>query len=94
MKTQYQNQNNSEEKTSFKDLKVRWQKERGITLIALIISIIVVVLLVAITIKSITGDDPIIGISANTVEDHKVVSYKEQIEQTMHAKIVSKSTIV
>ena len=93
MKTQYQNQNNSEEKTSFKDLKVRWQKERGITLIALIISIIVVVLLVAITIKSITGDDPIIGISANTVEDHKVVSYKEQIEQTMHAKIVSKSAI-
>lgn len=94
MKTQYQNpnQNKEEEKIPLKGLTKRWHSEQGITMIALLIAIIIMVILTAVVIRSITGDDPIIGVTADTVEDHKVVSYKEQIEQTMHARIVAKST--
>ena len=93
MKTQEQKSKQTLEKKTLKNLKARWQSQRGITLIALMISIIIIVILVAVTIKTITGDHPIIGTSVETVEDHKIVSYKEQIEQTIHAKIVNKSMV-
>ena len=94
MKKQYRNPNkDEEEKIALKDLKVRWKSDYGITMIALLIAIIIMVILTAVVIRSITGDDPIIGVTADTVEDHKIVSYKEQIEQTIHAQIVSKSAV-
>ena len=74
MKKQYRNPNKDEEgKIALKDLKVRWKSDYGITMIALLIAIIIMVILTAVVIRSITGDDPIIGVTADTVEDYKVV---------------------
>ena len=74
-------------------MQTNQSSERGITLIALLIMIIIIVIITAVVIRNITGDEPLIGTTANGTEDYKVVSYKEQIEQVVHSEIINKSII-
>ena len=67
--------------------------ERGITLIALLIMIIILVIITAVVIRNITGDEPLIGTTAETAEDYKVESYREEISHTVHSEIIAKSAI-
>ncbi|MCI8396939.1 MAG: hypothetical protein HFJ52_04680, partial [Clostridia bacterium] len=67
--------------------------ERGITLIALLIMIIILVIITAVVIRNITGDEPLIGTTADTAEDYKVESYREEISHTVHSEIIAKSAI-
>ena len=67
--------------------------ERGITLIALLIMIIILVIITAVVIRNITGDEPLIGTTAETAEDYKVESYREEISHTVHSEIIAKSAV-
>ncbi len=70
--------------TLFKDIS----KEKGITLIALIIMIVVLVILSAVVIRGIAGGG-IIGTSEVAAEEYNVTSYKEQIEQKVRGTVQS-----
>jgi len=61
--------------------------ERGITLISLIATIIILVILTAIVVKMITGDSDLIGTTTGASENYKVAEYKEIITQTITGKI-------
>ena len=65
--------------------------ERGITLIALLITIILLVILVGVTVSQITGDEGIIVGTEEAVDDYKYQQYKEQIEQLVHSIILADS---
>ena len=51
--------------------------ERGITLISLIITIVILVIVSAIVIRSITGENNLIGMTTEGAENYKVQEYKE-----------------
>jgi len=53
--------------------------ERGITLISLIITIIILVIISAIVIRTLTGDNDLIGMGAEGAENYKVAEYKEML---------------
>lgn len=53
--------------------------ERGITLISLIITILILVIISAIVIRTITGDNDLIGMTTEGAENYKVQEYKEMI---------------
>ena len=55
-------------------------QERGITLIALIITIIVLLILASITISALTGDNGILSNARRAKEDTEVASEKEQVK--------------
>ena len=55
-------------------MQTNQSSERGITLIALLIMIIIIVIITAVVIRNITGDEPLIGTTADTAEDYKVES--------------------
>ena len=57
------------------------QNEQGITLIALIVTIIILILLAAVSLKAITGEEGILKVSTDATEDYNILQYKEQIEQ-------------
>ena len=61
--------------------------ERGITLISLIITIIILVIVSAIVIKTITGDNDLIGVATDGAENYKVAEYKEMIAAQITATI-------
>ena len=74
-------------------MQTNQSSERGITLIALLIMIIILVIITAVVIRNITGDEPLIGITAEAAEDYKVESYREEISHTVHSEIIAKSAI-
>ncbi|MCI8396135.1 MAG: hypothetical protein HFJ52_00005, partial [Clostridia bacterium] len=74
-------------------MQTNQSSERGITLIALLIMIIILVIITAVVIRNITGDEPLIGTTAETAEDYKVESYREEISHTVHSEIIAKSAI-
>lgn len=53
---------------------------KGITLIALVITIIVLLILAGVTITTLTGDNGILQQAGNAKEESKKASYKEQIQ--------------
>ena len=61
--------------------------ERGITLISLIITIVILVIVSAIVIKTITGDNDLIGVATDGAENYKVAEYKEMIAAQITATI-------
>ena len=61
--------------------------ERGITLISLIITVIILVIVSAIVIKTITGDNDLIGVATDGAENYKVAEYKEMIAAQITATI-------
>ncbi len=56
-------------------------KEKGITLIALIVTIVVLLILAGITIGTLTGDNGIIGNSKDAKEETEIANEKEILEQ-------------
>ena len=75
--------------------KVRPNKrsESGVTLIALLVMIIILVILAGVTIQGLTGQGGIIGVSADAAEQHKIKAYEERIEQNVRATIVAKGVL-
>ena len=66
--------------------------ERGITLISLIITIVILVIVSAIVIRSITGENNLIGMTTEGAENYKVQEYKElliiQITTTVQENMI------
>ena len=59
---------------------MKLQKERGITLIALIVTIIILIILAGISISTLTGDNGIIDQAHTAKEDTEIASWEEQID--------------
>ena len=64
-------------------------REKGITLIALVISIIILVILAAVAVRGITGDEPLIKKTETTAEDYGIEAGKKQIEEAVSSIIIS-----
>ena len=62
-----------------KQRKSQRNLEGGITLISLIITIIILVIISAIVIKTITGDNSLIGATTESAENYKIEQYRELI---------------
>ena len=60
--------------------KVQKLKEKGITLIALVVTIIILLILVGVTISQITGENGLIRKAKEAVERYKNASEEEQIQ--------------
>ncbi|MCI9365951.1 MAG: hypothetical protein HFJ54_05230, partial [Clostridia bacterium] len=56
------------------------QNERGITVIALVITVILLIILTVVVIRGITGEESILKVSETATEEYNVLQYKEQIE--------------
>ena len=59
----------------------RNEKEKGITLLALVITVVVLLILAGITIGTITGDNGIIRNAQNAKEDTEIANEKEVVEK-------------
>lgn len=70
-----------------KQRKTKKHLEGGITLISLIITIIILVIISAIVIKTITGDNDLIGVATDGAENYKIAEYKEMIAAQITATI-------
>ena len=70
---------------------VKTKEEKGITLIALLVTVILLVILVGVAVSQITGDEGIIVGTEEAVDDYKYQQYKEQIEQLVHSIILADS---
>ena len=57
------------------------KQEKGITLLALVITIIVLLILAGITISAITGDNGIIGNAGQAKKETEIASEKEIVEK-------------
>lgn len=57
------------------------KNEGGITLITLIVSIILLIILAAVTIKTVVGKESMIDISKEATNDYNIMQYREQIEE-------------
>ena len=69
------------------------RKERGITIIALVITIIVLIILAGISIAAITGDNGIIKKGDKAKEETEIATYKEQLEVIKHGEYADDYTI-
>jgi len=67
-------------------------REQGITLISLIVAIIILIILAAVSIRGIAGEESIIRVSETATEDYNILQYKEQIEQ-LRESVILKSEI-
>ena len=73
MKTYFYGKGNQMNKSNKQTL------ERGITLISLIITIIIMVILAALILRAVTGDNDLIGATQEASENYKVAQYKEEL---------------
>ena len=69
------------------------QKEKGITMIALVITIIVLIILAGISIAGISGENGIIKQGENAKRDTEIARYKSELEEIKHEKYAKKYTI-
>ena len=65
-------------------------KNRGITLIALVITIIVLLILAGVSIKLVAGENGIISRTQTAVEEHKIAKYIEQIDMVRAEVFIDK----
>lgn len=65
--------------------------ESGITLIALIIMIILIVILASVTIRGITEKEGMLSVAETSIENYKVKSYEEKINQNATSTVIRKS---
>ena len=68
-------------------------KERGITMIALVITIIVLIILAGISIAAITGDEGIIKKGDKAKEETEISQYKEKLEVIKHGEYADGYTL-
>ena len=64
------------------------KNEKGITLIALVITIIILLILAGITLATLTGDNGLFSRSKEAKEKYKIEDYREQIELVKEAVII------
>lgn len=57
----------------------RGKREGGITLIALVITILILVIISAIVIKTVTGDNDMLATTTSAADKYKISEYKEMI---------------
>ena len=65
--------------------------EKGITLIALLVMIIVLIMISAVVIRGLTNDK-LIDTSMTTVDEYNIASYKEQVEQAVRNIVLKNAT--
>ncbi|MFR8234033.1 MAG: type II secretion system protein [Clostridia bacterium] len=68
-------------------------KERGITIIALVVTIIVLLILAGISIAAITGNNGIINKSDEAKIETEIATYKEQLEVIKHGEYADGYTL-
>ena len=69
------------------------KEERGLTLIALIVMTIILVILSAVAIRGITGDEGIIVGTETATENYVIEQYREQIQQLVQSIILKDSLV-
>lgn len=69
-------------------MKKIFKNGRGITLIALIVTIIILLVLAGISIRLITGQDGILARATNSRNKHLLESKKEEVELAIEAKLI------
>ena len=67
-------------------------KEQGITLLALVITIILLVILSAVVIRGLAGNGGLVETTLTAKEQHTIAVYKETIEQIAQKTIIGKNT--
>lgn len=72
---------------------IGFKDNHGITMLALLITIIILVILTAVIVKTLTGDNGIIGVATNSGTEHEIKAYWEQITRTVQGEITSKATV-
>lgn len=69
-------------------IKPNTKSEKGITLVALLITVVILVVLTAVAVKGITGNNGLIKTTEVVAEDYRITSYKEQIRQKVSSIVV------
>jgi len=72
--------------------KTKDSKEQGITLLALVITIILLVILSAVVIRGLAGNGGLVETTLTAKEQHTIAVYKETIEQIAQKTIIGKNT--
>ena len=72
--------------------KIKGSKEQGITLLALVITIILLVILSAVVIRGLAGNGGLVETTLTAKEQHTIAVYKETIEQIAQKTIIGKNT--
>ena len=67
-------------------------EEQGITLLALVITIILLVILSAVVIRGLAGNGGLVETTLTAKEQHTIAVYKETIEQIAQKTIIGKNT--
>ena len=70
-----------------KTKEIKQKTERGITLISLVITIVIMVILAALVVKTIAGDNNLIGMTTEGAENYKIAEYKELLSAEVTATI-------
>ena len=73
--------------------KLRNKRNHGITLIALVITIIVLLILAAISITMLTGDNSILKRAVDAKERTELSSLKEEAQMVMLNRVTEKTTL-
>ncbi len=68
-------------------------KEKGITLIALIVTITILVILVAVGVKGLAGNDGLIKTTEVSAENYNIASDKSELERIVRGVIVANATL-
>ena len=71
--------------------KIRKNFNKGVTIIALVVTIVVLLILAGISIAAITGDNGIINKSDKARIETEIATYKEQLEVIWYPDIIDKS---
>ena len=61
-------------------MKINCKKQRGVTIIALTVTIIVLLILAGISISLLTGDNELIGKSEKSKKENEIMQYQEKLE--------------
>ncbi len=69
---------------------LKYKNEKGITLVALIVTIILLIILTAVVIRNITAGDNLIDSTMTAREEYNIKSYRQQIESVVQSVIVRK----
>ena len=67
--------------------------QRGITLVALVITIVVMVILVAIAVRGLAGNDGLIKTTEIAAENYNITAEKARLEQVVRNKVVADATV-
>lgn len=69
------------------------EEQNGITMIALVVTIVVLIILAGISISGITGKNGIIKQGENAKRNTEIARYKSELEEIKHEKYAKKYTI-